>query len=440
MRQRLIYFLLFPMIFTAARLYAQENYFDSLLIEQVKVENPVYKPVIGIGYGGFSFLGDVRNPEWNLFAGNPGVRVTVTTFMDKDHYFKLDFNLLAGSLSANQGSTGQHLNFYTDLTSFGVGVQYSFAHLYKKSKPLVTPFLALGIETFRFNSKGDLLDPSGETYRYMPDGTLQNNLGQPVSQDYVYESDLRKLNLYGVGNYTQMGFALPVEVGFEASLSKRVYLRAGTSLHISNTDLIDNVDRRSGISGVNGMPDMFTFSYFTLHLDLFSEPEYVTVQKLFAEYETDETMLADEDNDWVLDFGDQCPASPPGVEVDSTGCPIDGDQDGVPDYLDKELNTPKGSLVTDDGVLLPDSVFAQQLDSMKAISRDELKYYLGPETYELSEEAGRKVPLKFREFDTNNDDYISFAELLGAIDKYFDYRTFLSLQDIYEFIEFYFSQ
>ena len=185
---------------------------------------------------------------------------------------------------------------------------------------------------------------------------------------------------------------------------------------------------------------MFTFTYLTLHLDLFSEPEYVKVQKLFAEYETDETLQADEDNDWVLDFGDQCPASPPGVEVDSSGCPIDSDQDGVPDYLDRELLTPKGNFVTDQGVLLPDTTFARMLNSLKAIKRSELNYYLGNISLSAGEEVSITVPLKFREFDDNGDGYISFAELLQGIDKYFDYRTFLSLHDIYEFIEFYFSQ
>jgi len=439
MRRTIPYLLFFLIILPGGLLYGQENYFDSLLTEEVKVENPVYKPVVGLGYGAFSFIGDVKDPNWSFFSGNPGVRLTVSTYLDKNHYYKLDFNLLSGSLSANQGTEGNHLNFFTDLTAFGVGVHYGFAHLYKKN-PRVFPFVGVGIETFRFNSKGDLFDAGGNRYRYLPDGTIRNETGMISSRDFVYESDLRKLNLYGSGNYTQMGFAVPVDMGMEALLSKRVMLRAGISLHITNTDLIDNVNKASGVTGAGSMTDMFTFTYITLHLDLFSEPEYVEVQKLFADYETDETLLADEDNDWVLDFGDQCPASPPGVEVDSLGCPIDSDHDGIPNYLDKELRTPAGNFVDDQGRLLPDTTFAKMLDSMKAINRSELNYYIGGITSSAGEQPGISVPLKFREFDQNKDDYISFTELLNAVDKYFDYRTFLSLQDIYEFIEFYFSQ
>ncbi|MGI4761058.1 MAG: OmpA family protein, partial [Janthinobacterium lividum] len=32
---------------------------------------------------------------------------------------------------------------------------------------------------------------------------------------------------------------------------------------------------------------------------------------------------------------DKCPGTPAGVKVDATGCPLDGDGDGVPDYQDR---------------------------------------------------------------------------------------------------------
>jgi len=44
---------------------------------------------------------------------------------------------------------------------------------------------------------------------------------------------------------------------------------------------------------------------------------------------------ADTDKDGVPDKKDQCPNTPPGVQVDAKGCPIDTDADGVADYIDK---------------------------------------------------------------------------------------------------------
>jgi OOP family OmpA-OmpF porin len=50
----------------------------------------------------------------------------------------------------------------------------------------------------------------------------------------------------------------------------------------------------------------------------------------------------DADGDGVPDYLDKCPGTPAGVKVDAKGCPIDSDGDGVPDYLDKCPGTPAG--------------------------------------------------------------------------------------------------
>lgn len=45
--------------------------------------------------------------------------------------------------------------------------------------------------------------------------------------------------------------------------------------------------------------------------------------------------LRDKDKDGVSDKHDQCPGTPLGVRVTEDGCPLDADNDGIPDYLDK---------------------------------------------------------------------------------------------------------
>ncbi len=56
-------------------------------------------------------------------------------------------------------------------------------------------------------------------------------------------------------------------------------------------------------------------------------------------------LYPDDDSDGVPNYLDKCPDTPKGVTVDSSGCPIDSDGDGVPDYLDKCPGTPKGTKV-----------------------------------------------------------------------------------------------
>ncbi|MBF0468389.1 MAG: OmpA family protein [Desulfamplus sp.] len=56
-------------------------------------------------------------------------------------------------------------------------------------------------------------------------------------------------------------------------------------------------------------------------------------------------VIKDSDNDGVPDDRDKCPDTPPGVQVDADGCPLDTDGDGVYDYLDKCPGTPIGAKV-----------------------------------------------------------------------------------------------
>lgn len=57
----------------------------------------------------------------------------------------------------------------------------------------------------------------------------------------------------------------------------------------------------------------------------------------------------DSDEDGIPDYLDEEANTPKGVKVDTRGRAIDSDGDGVPDYMDKEQNTPKGVKVDKDG-------------------------------------------------------------------------------------------
>ena len=51
----------------------------------------------------------------------------------------------------------------------------------------------------------------------------------------------------------------------------------------------------------------------------------------------------------MVDADDRCPETPAGVAVDSRGCALDSDGDGVPDYRDDCPDTSAGALVNERG-------------------------------------------------------------------------------------------
>ncbi|HCC29915.1 MAG TPA: hypothetical protein DEQ03_07665, partial [Marinilabiliales bacterium] len=116
------------------------------------------------------------------------------------------------------------------------------------------------------------------------------------------------------------------------------------------------------------------------------------------------------------------------------------DKDGVPDYLDKQANTPSGSFaVGANGIKIMDSHLIVLLYDPDAVKRSEVKLY--SKTTEAREQKESKgIPEKFKQVDLNEDRYISHEELQKAIDAIFEMNSTLTPGDIYELQEFFFNQ
>ena len=434
----------------ASTMLAQEEDYDDLLQRIDTIENPVYKPVLSLSYGVMNFRGDVQNAYRMPVIGNPALKFNVTTFIDNQHYFALNFFFLTGVLSGNQQSVddlSDNLNFSSNIYAIGASARYDFAHLFSDELRF-RPFISAGIEQLNFNTKGDLFNMENVQYHYWPDGTIRNlpvgdpGIALPVYRDYIYETDLRSYenNLYDLGNYNPRSVGIPVELGFTMDLSERIAVSISTSYHFTFTDYIDNVSSEGTYKVGDKAKDGFFMTMATLHFDMFSDPTTRTVDLLFADLETDPIFFDDEDADFVLDLADQCPGTPYGVVVDTLGCPLDGDEDGVPDYLDKEQDTPRGRWVDDDGIGLDENELISKLSREEALLREDLEAYLRLIEYQYTEKLVTEIPEAFAQLDTDEDGYISFDELLRVVDDYFDFSVDLSLEELRQVNEFFFSQ
>lgn len=441
------------LLLTPTLTLAQEEEIEELLTEEIENIDPIYKPVIGLGSGVFNFYGDIRNNYINPTLGNFGYKFNVSTFLDEKRFYTVNLFFLYGQISANQQSLqdlSANLNFQTDLVTFGVNLEYNFEHFIPGDK-FLRPYLSAGLENIQFTPKGDLFDPEGNRYFYWPDGSIRDipaEIGdqQPstfLHRDWNYETDLRQREreLYNLGNYSKNSFAVPLDLGINMKISERTHLKLGTSFHYTFTDFLDNVSSEgTSVKGRKGN-DMLSYNYFSLHFDLFSESKTVIIEKMFAEYEFDEVMLGDEDGDFVLDAIDECPGTPHGVAVDTLGCPLDSDNDGVPDYLDEEKFSEPGAWVDDNGVSLSEEEYLASLKMRsEAMSRNEVPDYFATIGKGYVPKTAEEIPEKFRIVDLDEDGYISFEELLLAIDHYFDGSLKLDVEDIYELNNFFFRQ
>ena len=430
-------------------LQAQEIDYDSLLQRIDTVENPVYKPVVSFSYGVLNFRGDVRNSMVSPVIGNTAAAVNIATFVDKKHHFIGNFSYLLGSLSGNSYSysdISQNLNFRSSVSSIGANVEYRFGHLIDK-EALIRPYVSLGLGVLSFSAKGDLVDANGQLYYYWSDGSIMNTPESlpagalPLYRDYDYETDLRlrEQEDFGLGDYSQKALVLPISVGSHFRISSRAFFSLGVSYNYAMSDMLDNVAfEGTSIQGKKGN-DSFIFSHLSLHFDLFSDPTTRTVELLYADVEFDPLLFDDEDGDFILDVTDHCPGTPYGVEVDSLGCPLDGDRDGVPDYLDQELDTERDAWVDAFGVRVSEEEYLAAMELRdNAMAREEVEEYTTIISGQYELDSQLEIPENFQILDTDGDGYLSFEELLQVIDKYFDYQ--LDLDEVRQLNEFFFSQ
>ena len=453
----------------------EEEYYKGILDTIVEVQNPVYKPVISLGVGYLSFWGDVRNPISSPLYGSVAGKLNVSNLVGRKHYFKGNIFAIYGDIFAHDPKLSylmqqqplplDDLNnpifvnsaFKTNIFQLGLSFEYNFGHVFGPAKRF-KPFLSVGFSTIFFSPKGNFLNnESGNFYYFWSDGTMRNfpengpdaYRARIVRFDSDYETDLSGKDLYKQGSISQQTFSVPIDLGFDFYLSDRVNLRVGAAFNYCFSDKIDNYDSKiakaQGYPVKNNIKDIFSFTYFTMNFDLFSDPKTILVERVFAMLGEDydyEIFFSDADGDGVFDRFDECPDTPAGVAVDSIGCPSDTDFDGVFDYMDKEPNTPEGAIVDENGSQVTADVLAAMFNrKSEAVSRKQVR--LIPVTHVWSRSLNYtpgKIPEKLRVVDSDADGYISFQELMRAVNEFFDGTNNLTLQDLYDLNEYFFAQ
>lgn len=430
-----------------------KNPYQYLLLDtNPQIEKPIYKPVLGLGRGVFTFSGDIKdNYNSNPLVGRYALIGSVSRNLNS--FLELNFNITYGKLTGNSHTPSRNINFLSEVLIGGANLSYNFKHLIKKPSDAM-PYFSLGFESFEFNSKADMYDANGKLYNYWSDGTIRdvpeinnNELTSKIIQrDYKYETDLRELNLDGLGNYPQVAFAIPIDFGFKLQFSNRLSAKIGATYHLTFNSNVDNVSSKGEeIRKGNKKNDNFFVTYVSVHFDLFSPPKLTALEQHYGDIEFASIDAEDEDGDGVVDIWDECPQTPPGVEINSKGCPLDKDNDGIPNYEDKELESSKNAIVNLEGVTYTDDELITASNTPNAVLTNKICDYYPSLCKETTGVKKFKtmyldIPEKFKPVDLNNDGYISIEELNIAVDKFFDFGTNFTIDDIYELNNFFFDQ
>lgn len=468
MTRRILSIIFFAVIGTVS-LFAQdfdeddENIdWSERLIEEVKLENPVYKPILGVGIGTLNFYGDVKNTYLSdPMGGNQSFNVDILRTMDPR--FTFGFRFMYGQLSANDYE--KKLNFKSQIMTFGANLTYNFSNFKyfdeEQQKRVINPYITLGIEFLNYDTQGDMKSKSGEFLYYWNDGTVRDvpqddyyvGNSRVLLRDYDYETSYKEINnKYKIeeSNNSQISIGIPIDFGIQMTMSQKVSMKVGYSHHLTFVDDIDDITEKSegadmfnrDRTGKSG-PDQFGYTYISLALDLFSrttEERQLQFLDLGAGGIFD---FWDVDGDFVMDIYDQCPFTPFGQLVDTAGCPLDDDIDKVPNYKDQEENTPQNAFYVDTiGKEVKESELLTQLNDNESLEQPVI-YDHYPSLLDgtgLYRRFYKKIPEKFKSLDEDEDDYISLDELINSIDTFFEGNSELTVDDLYELNEFFFIQ
>ena len=435
---------------------AQEEPIDSTSSDSISARVPL---TYSIGVGLYAYRGDIGFIEELGTTENLQPAYQIGAEYKITSSIGINLNASYGSLVKNEKSGDSNRNFKSVVISGGLSLSFHFANGFILAENYdIDPFISIGFDVLSFNPKTDLVDANGNTYFYWGDGSIRNvayenpmPTNTELYRDYEYETDLIS------DSENKIGFAAPISLGFNFSVTPYFKTQLKQTVSLTNTDFLDG-----HIAGK--ADDVYMFSSMSL---IFNPAGIVAKKKETSNFENIDfvaLLKADTDADGVLDIDDKCNDTEDNVQVDRNGCPEDKDKDGIPDHMDDEINTDKNAAQIDtNGVAISDSTIAREaLDSLNFTLREELCIYYpsmcqGDESdikhgilnngradksliSARAEKSKKPIEDILKICDTNADGKITSEEIYESIDNYFDGKVPLELGDIHKLIDFYFEQ
>ena len=282
-----------------------------------------FQPMFSFGTAYHSFQGDIMGPESNSLLGNMGYRAGIRLNISQN----VDASFLFSNTSFFEKN--EDASFESNVDAVGLHFGYTLNSIFKQSR--ISPYLSAGLQSLSYKTFNE------------------SNQSEWTDREST--------------------IAIPLGLGLRLNISERIDLDATINYTIAMDDIDKSVEENA---------DKFISANFTVHYDLFTPKPKQNIyldESYYADVNFNAMDIEDEDGDLVADVDDYCPKTPIGVKVGQFGCPLDSDNDGIPDYIDQEENTFEGAVVDEKGVQLTDDKYRSMYSDYEAASREYANFY-----------------------------------------------------------------